>query len=245
MPARPNSDIETKVTAIIRFHVDVGRSDMHFLSLVLDAGKIPDYVADTLRPIVWKLLTAKQDEAVSLNSAEESGLADLHEEVLFSIQQRAATLEMLETTINQQSWRESENNLAAEFGLKVLPACPRTLEIAVREIDTADFGCDEILHAFNHEHDTLIEFCSLWSADCNRRSREEEWDPDEGNQQAGNPKGTVLGMTQGFLVGYTLLYLYAALKPEVLPKFLKRKGTPSATNRTKKILGIYRKVAAK
>jgi hypothetical protein len=141
--------------------------------------------------------------------------------------------------VTQGSWADAEQQLSARFGLEIYPAEGRLMELLLEEVQQSDFSPDEILAEFDANPDRIIDFSGRWYADCHDHDYGEEWDPAEGNQQAGNPPPKTVGIGQGFMVGYTLLYLYAKTKPDTLLDFIKRRRIPHAKKVAKDVMRVF------
>jgi hypothetical protein len=137
------------------------------------------------------------------------------------------------------AWSHAERELARRFGLTMFPANDRLTQLLNQEVEQSDFSPDDILGAFQNDHEHLIEFCARWYADCNEHDYGEEWDRDEGDQQAGNPPAKTLGICQGFMIGYTLFFLYAKRNPKALLGFVKRRRIPHAKKVATDIIRVY------
>ncbi len=142
--------------------------------------------------------------------------------------------------VKQRSWAKAEENLASRFGLQMYPAEGRLMELLVEQVRQSIFTPDEILAEFQGNPEFIIEFSARWYADCNDNDYGEEWDSKEGNQQAGNPPPQTVGIGQGFMVGYTLLYLYAKSKPDALLGFIKRRRIPHAKKVSKDVMRVFK-----
>jgi hypothetical protein len=146
--------------------------------------------------------------------------------------------------VAQGAWADAEHRLATQFGLDLYPAEGLLVELLVSEIQQSDFSTDEILAEFETKPDRIVEFGRRWHADCLQRDYGEEWNPEEGNQQRGNPPPKVLGICQGFMVGYTLLFMYANSKPEALLDFVKRRRIPHAKKVTKDVMRVFKAIGS-
>jgi hypothetical protein len=141
--------------------------------------------------------------------------------------------------ISQGGWAVAEKRLSARFGLDLYPAEERLMELLVEEVQQSDFSLDEILGEFEANSERIVEFGGRWYADCNKHDYGEEWSPEEGNQQEGMPPPETIGICQGFLVGYTLLFLYAKSKPEALLGFIRRRRVPHAKRVAKDVMRVF------
>lgn len=232
------AELAAMVTSIVAFHIEITQTDMKFLSLLLDGGRLPEDVVSVLRPVVWKLLTADPNAPVALLAADRIQLESLHDEVADGNEQRRVALSKLEAAITDEKWRDAERALAAGIGLQFLPLDARCLELRCREISQSDFSLDEIIEAFRTEADLVIKFSKQWIAA--GPDYAEEWDYGEGNQQEDAQPARILGMRQGFLVSDAILYLYAARLPGALPNFLKRRRKPRAAKMAEGVVRIYK-----
>lgn len=136
-------------------------------------------------------------------------------------------------------WRDAEANLARSFGLRVLPATPRGLELVLKDVELSEFQPQEIFDEFQNSRAHLLEFCARWYADCMGHDYGEEWNPAEGNQHTDLPPDVTEGMSQGFMVGYTAFYLYAKRNPTALADYVKRRRIPAARKVAKDILRVF------
>ena len=143
--------------------------------------------------------------------------------------------------VTQGSWAEAERQLAKRFGLKIYPATGRLMELLTEEVQQSDFIPAKILAEFESNSALITEFGARWYADCHGLDYGEEWDPEEGNQQADNPPAKTMGIGQGFLVGYTLFFLYAKSNPDGLLDFIKRRRIPHATKVAKDVVRVFGK----
>ncbi len=235
---RDYDELAAMVTAIVRFHVETTRTDLKFLSQVLDGGKVPKEVVEVLRPIVWKLLAADPKAPVALLPAELIQLECLQQENAAVIEQRRVTQRKLEEAVTGDRWSGAENTIAACAGRQVLPLSAQSLGLLSIQVHQSDFSAEEIIGAFSGEQGPLSDFSVRWMAD--NHDHGEEWDLEEGNQQEAGPPEKILGMNRGFLVSHAILYLYASRLPGELIKFLKRRGVPHAGKLREDVLRVYR-----
>jgi hypothetical protein len=232
----PYDVLEAKVQTIVCHYLDTMRRDMHFISMVLDGGRLPQDVVDTLRPIVTKLLTATSGTLVVVTQADADLLDIYHDDVLRMSEERRNIADVLKRTVITSPFLEIEQALAAEFKLKLLPMNERGLDICSREIDGSSFSIDDIIVVASTQCDHLMEFSRQWHA---APDLGEEWNPEEGNQQEDSKDRQVIGMAQGFLIGYALWFLYASRKPEALLGYLKRRRIPHGVKVAEDIVRIY------
>ncbi len=146
--------------------------------------------------------------------------------------------------IKQSPWSDAEQQIAKRFGLKVCPITERMSELNAKDIAASDFSYDSVQEAFANEHRVITEFGGRWYADCMGHDYGEEWDPEEGNQQDFDPDIKLHGLGQGFIIKYTLFYMYAKDKPEGLLDYLKRLRIPHARNVARDIMRVYKQVNA-
>ncbi|MBE7464976.1 MAG: hypothetical protein HS116_15985 [Planctomycetes bacterium] len=139
----------------------------------------------------------------------------------------------------QGPWADAEQRLSSRFGLTIFPAEGRLMELLIEEVQQSDFLPEEILAEFYTNPELIAEFSGRWYADCHKRDYGEEWNPEEGNQQEGNPPLNTVGICQGFMVGYTLLYLYAKRNPRSLLDFIKRRRIPHAKKVAKDVMRVF------
>ena len=235
---------ESIARRIIAYYVDSAEDkDADFLILYLGGGKIPAEAVKVLRPILESLTDESAEFGSSLAQADFAALEQLREEVETLYEKKAATRRDLKKAINSPQWAKAERAHAAQFGCELLPADERMLDLLAQEVAVSDFPAAEVISTFHSGSASVAEFGRRWYADCNDCDYEEEWDPAEGNQQKGNPRGEVLGMGQGFLVGYIILYLYAAKAPDGIIGFYKRQKLAQGKKVAKDVLRVYRQTA--
>jgi hypothetical protein len=85
----------------------------------------------------------------------------------------------------------------------------------------------------------VTEFGVRWYADCHNHDYGEEWNPDEGSQQGADRMVKALGISEGFLVGYTMLYLYSDQKPKLLVEYVKRRRIPHASKVARDVRRVF------
>lgn len=243
---RDRDRIESIVRRIISYYVDSTEDDeISFLLLYLDGGKIPSDTAEILRPILESLADEKSESGSASTQESFGTLEQLSADVESLYEEKVATRRTLKSAINTEMWSNSEQALATRFGLELLPACDRILDLLAQEVALSDFTANEIISTFRNETSRVGEFCGRWYADCNNHDYGEEWDPDEGDQQAGRPPGEVLGIGQGFMVSYIVCYLYAARAPDGFIEFYKRLKMPHGKKVAKDVLRVFRQTTSR
>lgn len=135
----------------------------------------------------------------------------------------------MEDLLANDDWKRAERTVAERFRLNIHPAAGVLLKLLRDEAEQSDFPVDDVLAVFTSQPEKVVEFGLRWYADCGDRDYGEEWDPDEGNQQEEDQERETVGIAQGFLVGYTMLYLYTKYRPEGLAAYIKRCRIPHAT----------------
>ena len=201
---------------------------------------MPRYIMSEMINASNGLLAKNSGFGSVLTDADFAALERLSGEVETLYTERAATLKLVKDAINTPQWSEVEQAHAARFHLKLLPAGDRSLHLLSHEIALSDFSAENIISTLHNDAATVADFSRRWYADCNNCDYGEAWDPAEGNQQEGNPPGEVLGIGQGFLVSYIILYLYAANAPDRLVEFYKRRKMPHGSKVAKDVLRRYR-----
>lgn len=141
--------------------------------------------------------------------------------------------------VENGAWSDAERELARRFGLTIDLANARLRQLLMQEVGQSDFSPEDILGAFQNDHEHLLDFCARWYADCNEHDYGEEWDAEEGDQQAGNPPPKLVGICQGFMIGYTLFFLYAKCNTDSLLDYVKRRRIPHAKKVEKDIIRVY------
>lgn len=237
--------IDLIVRRIIGYYLDsLQDKEIDFLLACLDGGKIPADTANTLRPVLERLVDEESGSRSVPTRKELDALEQLRAEVESLYKEKAATRRTLKSAIHSQKWSKSEQALAARFGIQLLPVCERTLDLLAQEVALSDFTAKEIVATFRNDTISVDEFCGRWYADCHDRDYGEEWDPNEGNQQEGNPPGQPLGIGQGFIVSHTILYLYAARDPDGLVGYFKRRKMAHGKKVARDVLRVYRRTAS-
>jgi hypothetical protein len=237
--------IESIVRRIIAFYIDSAKNkNADYLILYLAGGKIPEAAVKVLRPILQSMIDENSEFGSGLTQADFDALEQLRGEVEALYKRRAATRRALKEAINSPQWSKTEQAHAARFELKLLPAEDRMLDLLAQEVVLSDFTAEQIRSTFHNETASVVEFSGRWYADCTNCDYGEEWDPAEGNQQEDNPPGEVLGIGQGFMVSYIILYLYAANVPDKLVGFYKRQKMAHGKKVAKDVLRIYRQTQA-
>ena len=121
---------ESVVRRIVGCYVDSTEDyEMDFLLLCLDGGKIPADTAETLRPIMETLVDQESNSANAPTRQALDALEQLRVDIESLYEAKAATRKVLKSAIYSQRWAKSERALAARFGLELLPACDRTLDL--------------------------------------------------------------------------------------------------------------------
>ena len=143
--------------------------------------------------------------------------------------------------LEDPQWQEAEKRLAGRFGLTVSSAPVGSVlrRLVEEETRLAEFSVDDLHACFLQEPERVIRFGMRWYADCNKHEYGEEWNPEEGDQQDKDRKSKVVGMSGGFLMGYTFLLLYARHKPELLTAYIKRRRIPHAAKVAKDVKRVY------
>ena len=136
-------------------------------------------------------------------------------------------------------WRDAESMLATSFGLRLIDAVPEMLALCEKEIEQSDFSPDDVEKLLPQDRSRLIAFATKWYAHCQKHEYGEEWDPAEGNQQEDSPPPELVGIGQGFLVTYSIFFLYAKSNPAGLLSFIKRRRIPHAQRVAKDILRVF------
>jgi hypothetical protein len=143
--------------------------------------------------------------------------------------------------LEDAQWQEAEKRVAGRFGLTVSSASAGSVlrRLVEEETRLAEFSVDELHALLLQEPETVIRFGMRWYADCNKHEYGEEWNPEEGDQQDKDRESKVVGMSGGFLMGYTFLLLYARHKPELLTGYIKRRRIPHAARVAKDVQRVY------
>jgi len=136
-------------------------------------------------------------------------------------------------------WTEAEKDLASELGIGFLEADARLMSLVEEEISQSDFTQQEIRDVFETEYDQLVAFSLGWQRLHEAKDHGEEWNPAEGNQQANSPELVLVGLSQGFLVGNALFYLYVQRRPELLLAYLQRRRIPHPKKVAEDIRNVY------
>lgn len=234
---------ESIVRRIIAYYIDSAEDKKaDYLILYLGGGMIPAEAVAVLRPILKSLVDEKPVFGSTLAKADLDALEQLRGKVETLYKTRAVTREELKEAINSPRWLEAERAHAGRFGMKLLPAEDRSLDLLAHEVALSDFTTEKIISTFHNEPASVTEFSRRWYATCNHRNHGEEWDPAEGNQQEGNPPGEMLGMGQGFMASYIIVYLYAANAHNGLIDFYKLRKIPHAKKVAKDVLRVYRQI---
>ena len=234
-------EAESIVRRIITYYIDsAANRKADYLIQYLGGGMIPADVVSVLRPILESLVNVNSKFGTGLIDADYDLLEQLREDVEALYNKRATMRGELQEAINSPQWLEAERAHTAQFGLKLLPADARSLDLLAHEVALSDFTATEIISTFQNDSTSVAGFIRRWYADCHKHDYGEEWDPDEGNQQEGNPPGKALGMGQGFMASYIVLYLYAAKAPAGLVDFYKRRKMPHGKKVAKDVLRVYR-----
>jgi hypothetical protein len=135
--------------------------------------------------------------------------------------------------------------LAKRFRLELIPLAPRTVELLDAEVAVADFELANVQSLFDEQYECLMRFAHAWYADCNNVDYGEESDASEGDQQEHtNAKRKVLGIGQGFLLGYAMLLLYAKERPNQLVQYIKKRRIPHAKKVAKDVSRIAQQAFA-
>lgn len=233
------AELESIVRRIIAYYIDSAEDkNVEFLIAYLGGGKIPEAAVAVLRPILQGL----RDSGFTFADADLDALERLREEVEVLYANRAVTLNLLKEAIHTPQWVAAEQAHAARFGLKLLPAGDRSLHLLAHEVALSEFSAETVLSTFHDAAASVREFAGRWYADCTRSDYDEEWDPTEGNQQEDLPPGELLGIGQGFLVSYLILYLYAATNPDGLLAFFKCRKMPQGKKVAADVMRVYRRV---
>ncbi len=134
------------------------------------------------------------------------------------------------TLVTRQDWSDCEQQVARHFGLVICPLIETTKRLLDQEIAVSEFSVSDVEALFENDRDQLVRFAIAWYADVQRRDYGEEWDPAEGDQQSGVDKTSeVLGLSQGFLLGFAMFFLYAKARPSGLVQYIRRRRIPHAT----------------
>ena len=141
--------------------------------------------------------------------------------------------------IRSDKWNKAERHLAAELGVEFLEANDTLLSLVEEEVSQSDFAHKEIIDVFEVEFDQVIAFGIAWQRLNEKNDYGEEWNPEEGNQQVGSPEPVLVGISQAFLVGSTLFYLYAQRRPDLLLPYLQRRRIPHAKKVAEDIERVY------
>lgn len=141
--------------------------------------------------------------------------------------------------VKHGAWAQLEQQLAARFGLQLYPAEGQLMVLLVKKVKQSAFTPEEILAEFQQDPETIAEFGRRWYADCLGHEYGEEWNPEEGNQQEDSSTLAEEGITQGFMLSYTLLYLYAKRMPESLLDFIKRSRIPQARKVARNVMRVF------
>ena len=141
--------------------------------------------------------------------------------------------------VRSDKWIEAERELAAALGIELLEADGRLLSLVEEEVNQSDFAQQDILDVFAAEYEQLVAFSLGWQRLNEKNDYGEEWNPAEGNQQVNSPEPVFVGISQGFLVGSTLFYLYAQRRPDLLLSYLRRRRIPDAKKVAEDIIDVY------
>ena len=151
--------------------------------------------------------------------------------------------ERLKKLYSSSDWKEAEASLAEEWGLAVSPSTDRTLELDERDIGNSDFELGDVSSIFKSDESLVKRFSLAWYKDCIKNDYGEEYDPDEGDQQAGLDRtGKNITMCEGFLVNHTMFLLYAKYSPEKILAYLKRRRIPHAAKVCRDVVRIFKSV---
>lgn len=146
--------------------------------------------------------------------------------------------------VTTKEWADSERRLAEQFGVQIVPLDGRRIELLNAEVATSEFSLSDVASLFASQRDLLMRFATAWYFDCNSHDYGEEWDPAEGDQQRGADKTRQIdGITQGYLLGYTMLLLYAMQRPSDLVAYIKRRRIPHAAKVAQDVRRLYRLVS--
>lgn len=243
----PNHEqIEAVARRIIVYYIDsAGEKNADYLIGYLGGGMIPAAAVEVLRPILQSLVDENCEFGSALTGADFTALERLSGEVETLYTKRAVTLKLVKEAINTPQWSEVEQAHAARLHLKLLPAGDRSLHLLAHEIALSDFSAEKIISTLHNDAASVTAFSRQWYVDCNKFDYGEEWDPAEGSQQERNPPEKLLGIGQGFLVSYIILYLYAANAPDGLVEFYKRRKMPHGRKVAKDVLRVYRQTTTR
>jgi len=148
----------------------------------------------------------------------------------------------IEDLLRNKDWQQAERRLAKRFRLDIRPASGVLLKLLRDETGKSDFSVDDVLAVFARQPEEVVEFGGRWYADCSDHEYGEEWDPDEGNQQDEDQETKTVGIAEGFLVGYAMLYLYAEERPEELTAYVKRRRIPHAGKVAKDVVRVHQQM---
>jgi hypothetical protein len=134
--------------------------------------------------------------------------------------------------------RQLETQVATTLRLDVLPADSTIKRLLLAEISQAGIPIGDVRAALVSKKDQLVNFGVRWNHLCRQRDYGEEHDPEEGDQQDGDRREAVVGISEGFGITYALFVIHAAIGKKDLVSYLRRRRIPHAKNTAADILSL-------